>query len=265
MNERSLETDLSLGAPARLLSWIATPVFLFCFGLILIVVHPLLVLGGKLGYRYFKPGQDLLSFLLTKNLALAGVKVRVNLPAELPTGRPVILVVNHQSMFDIPVLKWHLRQLHPRFVSKVELGRGIPSISAVLRYGGAALINRKDPKQAIPEIRKLGTSIIEKCHAACIFPEGTRARDGVMKQFKPAGLSTLVKAAPSAVLLPVAIRGSWEIFKFKLRPIPWGITFQVDVLPFIEPGTIAKEALAGELEARIRAVVESVPPVRMRE
>lgn len=140
MNESSLETDLSLGGPACLLVGLRRP-FFFCFGLILIVVHPLLVLGGKLGYRYFKPGQDLLLFLLTKNLALAGVKVRVNLPAELPTGRPVILVVNHQSMFDIPVLKWHLRQLHPRFVSKVELGRGIPSISAVLRYGGAALIN----------------------------------------------------------------------------------------------------------------------------
>jgi 1-acyl-sn-glycerol-3-phosphate acyltransferase len=43
-------------------------------------------------------------------------------------------------------------------VSKKELGQGIPSISFNLRHGGSALIDRKDPKQAIPAIKGLGST-----------------------------------------------------------------------------------------------------------
>jgi 1-acyl-sn-glycerol-3-phosphate acyltransferase len=48
-----------------------------------------------------------------------------------------------------------LRDFHCKFVSKKELGKGIPSVSYNLRHGGSALIDRKDPKQAIPEIKKI--------------------------------------------------------------------------------------------------------------
>ena len=48
-----------------------------------------------------------------------------------------------------------MRKWHPKFISKKELGKGIPSVSYNLKYGGSALIDRKDPKQALPEIKKV--------------------------------------------------------------------------------------------------------------
>jgi 1-acyl-sn-glycerol-3-phosphate acyltransferase len=53
-----------------------------------------------------------------------------------------IVVSNHQSLLDIPILMHYFepdRRL--LFVAKKELGNGIPLISSVLRVGGHALID----------------------------------------------------------------------------------------------------------------------------
>ena len=69
---------------------------------------------------------------------------------------PLIIVSNHQSMNDIPPIIWYMRKYHPKFVSKIELGKGIPSVSYNLRHGGSALIDRKDSKQALVAIARFG-------------------------------------------------------------------------------------------------------------
>ena len=66
-----------------------------------------------------------------------------------------MIVANHQSMNDIPPIIWYLRKHHPKFVSKMELGKGIPSVSYNLVHGGSVLIDRKNSKQAIGQIGKL--------------------------------------------------------------------------------------------------------------
>ena len=63
--------------------------------------------------------------------------------------QPYIIVCNHQSLYDIPPLIWYLRQIHPKFISKKELGRGIPSVSFNLRHGGSLLIDRAKAKDAL--------------------------------------------------------------------------------------------------------------------
>jgi 1-acyl-sn-glycerol-3-phosphate acyltransferase len=53
-----------------------------------------------------------------------------------------------------------------------------------LRHGGSALIDRKDPKQAIPAIKGLGST--EKHHrSAVIFPEGTSKTGSQKHLHKP--------------------------------------------------------------------------------
>src|SRR3546814_4689000 len=56
------------------------------------------------------------------------------------------------------------------------LAKGIPSISFNLRHGGAANIDRKDPKQSIAEILKLANNMKTKNWSAFIFPEGKIGR-----------------------------------------------------------------------------------------
>jgi 1-acyl-sn-glycerol-3-phosphate acyltransferase len=105
-------------------------------------------------------------------------------------------------------------------------------------------------------IQKFGRRVEEHHWAACIFPEGTRARDGVMKTFNPAGLLTLVRAVPSAIIVPVAIDGSWELMRYRVRPIPFGVRVRCTVLEPIAQNSCPLKELAGVAEQRIRASLE---------
>jgi 1-acyl-sn-glycerol-3-phosphate acyltransferase len=140
----------------------------------------------------------------------------------IPKNVPIIFVANHQSMYDIIGIIWHLRRFHAKFVSKKELGRGIPSVSYNLRHGGSVLIDRKDPKQAISAIKELGLYIEKHQRSAVIFPEGTRSKDGTPKRFSENGIKMLCKYAPSAVVVPISINNSWKMVKFGLFPMGLG-------------------------------------------
>ncbi|GMN10213.1 lysophospholipid acyltransferase family protein [Croceitalea sp. MTPC9] len=153
---------------------------------------------------------------------------------NIPLDRPIIIVSNHQSMYDIPPIIWHMRKHHPKFVSKKELGKGIPSVSYNLRHGGSALIDRNDGKQALIEIGKLGSYIEKYNRSAVIFPEGTRSRDGKPKAFKPMGLKTLLKKSPSAIVVPITINNSWKLLRFGKFPMGLGAHLKFKVHPPIE-------------------------------
>lgn len=160
---------------------------------------------------------------------ILGTRYTFNNPYSLPKNKPLIIVANHQSMNDIPPIIWYLRKHHPKFVSKIELGKGIPSVSFNLKYGGSVLIDRKDGKQAIQQIAKLGGYIEEHNRSAVIFPEGTRSRDGHPKKFQSTGLKMLIKKAPSALIVPISINNSWKMLRFGKFPYGLGnhIKFQV--------------------------------------
>jgi len=162
---------------------------------------------------------------------LLGTTYSFNNPQNLPTDRPLIIVPNHQSLHDISPIIWFMRKHHPKFVSKQELGRGIPSVSYNLRHGGSALIDRKDSKQAIAEIGKLGKYIETYQRSAVIFPEGTRSRDGHPKAFKTQGLRILMKRAPSAWLVPISINNSWKMLRYGKFPYGIGNRLTFDIHP----------------------------------
>ena len=147
---------------------------------------------------------------------------------KIENSLPVIIVSNHQSMADIPPIMWYFRKHHVKFVSKKELGKGIPSVSYNLRHGGSVLIERKNPRQAIIAIRNFSDYIESNNRAAVIFPEGTRSRDGKPKPFQTKGLETLIKYIPSAVIVPVTINNSWETLRYGKFPMGIGnhLTFK---------------------------------------
>lgn len=160
---------------------------------------------------------------------ILGTTYSFNNPHNISVDKPLVIVPNHQSMHDIPPIIWFMRKYHPKFVSKKELGKGIPSVSYNLRHGGSVLIDRKDNKQALGEIIKLGKYIEKHNRSAVIFPEGTRSRDGHPKPFKTTGLKLLMKNAPSALLVPISIDNSWRMLKWGKFPNGLGnhITFNV--------------------------------------
>lgn len=236
----------------KILSYPLSVLFYLVFGLLLVIFHPIQWFCIKVfGYKAHKKSVDILNGGLVRSLLTLGNTVKFEGVEKVPSGVPLIIVANHQSMFDIPPIIWFMRKFHPKFVSKKELGRGIPSVSFNLRHGGSVLIDRKDPKQAIPVIGGLGKYIEKNTRSAVIFPEGTRSKTGEPKKFSENGLKILCKYAPSAYIVPVSINNSWKVVRFGMFPLGIGnrLTFTVQEpfaiknIPFEEVMTRTENAV----------------------
>ncbi len=237
----------------RIFGYILSPIHYIFFGLVLVVFQPIQwFCFNVFGYSAHKKSVDVLNFFLVSTYYLLGDTVTFIDKQNIPVGRPIVFVANHQSLFDIPVMIYFLRRYHAKFVSKVELAKGIPSISYNLRHGGAANIDRNDPRQSIMEIGKLGTNMKEKGWSAMIFPEGTRSADGVVRTFQAAGVAALVKKCPDALIVPVAINNSWKAVRYGKYPLNTFIKMTWEVLPPIEPekGKVDEAVLKAENEIK---------------
>ncbi|MFD2148332.1 lysophospholipid acyltransferase family protein [Mucilaginibacter antarcticus] len=156
---------------------------------------------------------------------------------------------------DIPPLIYYLRPYHVKFVSKIELTRGVPSISFNLKYGGGANIDRNDPRQSLMEIGKLGTRMKENNWSAVIFPEGTRSKTGNVKPFQAGGIAIILKKCPNALIVPIAINRSWEMIRYGLYPLNTFIDMTWEVLEPIEPSSGTVEEVVKEAQQRIKVAL----------
>ncbi|MEO7213045.1 lysophospholipid acyltransferase family protein [Mucilaginibacter sp.] len=241
----------------KFLGYILSPFAIVAFLLLLCIFHPIQwVCYNWFGYAAHKKSVDILNFWLVSTFYIVGNVVTFTNKQNLPIGRPMIFIANHQSTFDIPPMIYFLRKYHAKFISKVELTKGIPSISYNLKIGGGANIDRKDARQSITELVKFGIRMKENKWSAMIFPEGTRSKDGKVKPFQSAGVAALLKKCPEALLVPVAIKNSWKMIRYGLYPLNTFTPMSWEILEPIEPGKTPVDELVKEIEDRIRVVVE---------
>lgn len=214
----------------KLLSYPLTFVYFLCFFLVLLIFHPIQwFCFNVLGYQAHKNSVDALQLCLMGCGLILGTRFTFINTHKIDCNQPLIVVSNHQSLHDIYPLTWYMRKYHPKFISKIELGKGIPSVSYNLRHGGGALIDRKNPRQSLPALMKFGEYIEANNRTAVIFPEGTRSKTGEPKPFQTKGLEILFKTIPSATVVPITINNSWKMLKYGKFPMGLGthITFTV--------------------------------------
>lgn len=241
----------------KILAYPITILYFICFGLSLLIFHPIQWFCFNLfGYKAHKISVDWLQFFLMRSLNVLGTRFSFNNQYEIQKGRPVIVVANHQSMYDIPPLIWFLRKHHVKFVSKKELGKGIPSVSYNLRHGGSVLIDRKGPIKSLNAIKEFAKRIAKNNWAAVIFPEGTRSRTGKPKSFKTKGLLTMFENAPDAIILPVTINNSWKTLRYGKFPMGLGANITFDCHKPLELNQFEdKEALIKDIETTITKAI----------
>ena len=237
----------------KILAYPLTVLYFICFGITLVIFHPIQwICFNVFGYQAHKISVDWLQFFLMRCLNVLGTRFTFTNPYDIDLDQPLIIVANHQSMYDISPIMWYMRKHHPKFISKKELGKGIPSVSYNLRHGGSVLIDRKNPRQAIPAILKFGEYIENNKRAAVIFPEGTRSKTGVPKPFQTKGLEMMIKKVPSATLVPISINNSWKMLRYGKFPMGIGNHLKFTVHQPIKIATfVDKQELIRSVEETI--------------
>lgn len=240
----------------KFLSYILSSIFALVFFSILLIFHPLQWIGLKLfGQEGHQTVVNIMNWFLIKSLLILGIRVQVENKHNLPENTTLIFVANHQSTFDIPPIIWYFRKHYPKFVSKKELGKGIPSISFNLKHGGAALIDRKDPKQALSELGKFAKRINENKWSAAIFPEGTRSRTGKPKAFSVNGLKMIAKYNPEGYVVPLSINNSWKVFKYGKFPLGIGSPIKIITHQPIKINSMPFDELITKVEADVKSAI----------
>jgi 1-acyl-sn-glycerol-3-phosphate acyltransferase len=143
-----------------------------------------------------------------------GFELRYEKPTETLPDR-FMLVANHQSLMDIPVLFFLFGDHQVRFVSKKELGRGVPLISQVLRYQHHCLVQRhSNHVDSIKTIDRFARRVRRDGSSPVVFPEGTRSRDGIIQSFHSGGVRRIQELAPLPIVA-VALDGGWKVSHLK--------------------------------------------------
>jgi len=253
------------GVLRTLRDWTCSIVFVVVFALTMLGFDVALRIASLFGIRAESRVAGWAQRCLLEILRICDIRLEVDRSPLVREGASYVVVANHQSMFDMPIYGSVFASNFPKYISKVELSKWIPTVSFHLRSGGHAIIDRKDRDSAVKAIEKLGREIEGNGFSAVIFPEGTRARRGEVKPFKPAGTVALL-ARTNVPVVPACVDESWRIMEKSLFPLPFGLRLKVWIGDPIErrPGDDPYE-IVSECERRIREALgrmrgEDLPP-----
>jgi 1-acyl-sn-glycerol-3-phosphate acyltransferase len=183
-------------------------------------------------------------------LRLAGARIRRS--GLIPTAEPVLILMNHQSLLDIPTVILLGSPHVPAFVTRRRYARGIPAVSLCMRLLGCPVVDpERDPIRALRAIQR---GAREETHGLLIFPEGHRSRDGEIDAFQTAGAEAALRVRRMPVYL-VVTDGFWLCRT--LADFAWKVPRlrgETEVLGPFPPPSSPKDDRAFLLELRERMV-----------
>lgn len=128
-------------------------------------------------------------------------RAQIDIQPVIPSRGGVIIVMNHQSVVDIPVAFTCVSPGYPRMVARARYGRGIPLVSYMLSFYGHILV--QPGKTGRQELDALAETARASTLPILIYPEGHRTRDGEIRPWKRAGLDTFLSARDWVVYVVV--------------------------------------------------------------
>jgi len=221
---------------------------------ILIPIGTVVVLFSLLGLR--KPMSALMYWIALGwarlLIGLIGCRLTVLGGENIPRKGSVCFVSNHASIFDIVLLLGYASR-PIGFVAKQEL-RLIPLLNMWISVLGGVFIDRTNPRRALKTINN-GVARIKSGSAMIIFPEGHRSRGQGLLPFHPGSLKLATQS--EAVIVPVAIAGTYDVFEknYRANPGPVRLTFCKPINTVDIPVTDRKLVLSDQIYGVIKAAL----------
>lgn len=231
---------------------IRTLVVLLYFSLAMLTVLPLLILWtlitGDATFMYdrFQEG-------LRIGLRIARIHVRVVGVENIPAG-VCIFASNHASNLDPVALTPNIPR-RVALLAKKEVFE-IPVLSKAIRLAKLVPVDRSDSEAAAESV-DLAIKYLKEGLSFCVYPEGTRSRDGRLLPFKR---GTFVMALRAGVpVVPVSLAGTQNLMrKGDWRIYPGEVTVRFGA-------AVSTEGYAMEQRDELRRVVQDVVALGLPE
>jgi 1-acyl-sn-glycerol-3-phosphate acyltransferase len=224
---------------------IRTIIVLLYFCLAMLIILPLLVLWtiitGDATFMYdrFQEG-------LRIGLRIAGIHVHVEGLENIPPG-VCIFASNHASNLDPIALTPNIPR-RVALLAKKEVFK-IPVLSKAIRLAKLVPVDRGDSEAAAESV-DLAIKYLKEGLSFCVYPEGTRSRDGRLLPFKR---GTFVMALRAGVpVVPVSLAGTQHL----MRKGDWRI-YPGEVTVRFGPAVNAA-GYAMEQRDELRRIVQSI-------
>jgi 1-acyl-sn-glycerol-3-phosphate acyltransferase len=208
---------------------------------------------------FYRPGAGIVGLLVH----LLG-RPRVIGVGNVPRQGPFILVANHLSLADPPILGWACGYLSGRlihFMAKDEI-RHWPILGWLASQSGVFFVRRGESDRSS---HRLALEFLAEGEAIALFPEGTRSHNGILAEGRPGAV--LLAMRSGAPLLPVGISGTERIFPGRSRvPHRTRITVRIGKpfsLPHQPQGRIDRQVL-NEANDRVMREIAALLPASQR-
>jgi 1-acyl-sn-glycerol-3-phosphate acyltransferase len=170
-------------------------------------------------------------------------------------SRPYLVVANHESLLDICVLFMAV-PVPLRFLLKEEMRR-VPFLNLYARTTGMLFISRDD-RRAGPQLRRQVAQVLGAGHTLCLFPEGTRSRDGRLGEFKSGSFQAAIDAGVD--VLPIALHGTGAVLPvqgfFRVRRGPMRAVVGQPIPVAGRTGAAGRQAVAQQAQAAVATMLE---------
>ncbi len=175
---------------------------------------------------------------------------RLSISGDYPENprNPYVVVSNHQSMADIPLLSnlpWEMK-----WVGKIELFR-VPYVGLMMKLSDDIPVDRKDPHSGGAMLFRALHTLQNRC-SVIFFPEGTRSPDGRVGRFNDGAFHLAVKA--QVPVLPLVIEGSHNCLPKKSWRFGPPQTIRLILLPPVSTSGMDTGDVAA-LRDRVRASI----------
>lgn len=186
-------------------------------------------------------------------VSLTKSDVEVRGEENIPQDTAVVLIGNHQSYLDIPVLMGYVNK-PIAFIAKSEILK-VPVLSKAMKLMQCTFLVRTDMRQSVKAMAE-AVETIKKGYSMVIFPEGTRSKGGPVIDFKAGSFKLAYKSG--VPILPVTIDGTFRLFEEKNKVQSGKVI--ITVHPPVPTAGLTKDDQA-QIPEKVRSIVLSALPV----